>query len=183
MAIGSSIFRLCVNHNQDSKNTLLTILVNTLRPKQNRRHIADDIFKCILLNESVWITIKNPLKFVLKGPINNIPALVQIRAWRRPGDKPLSEPMLVSLPTHICVTRPHWVNRRLIRYQNHLFSHESVGNMLKIFRGQTIFALIIGGPRSQFQPDWTGWICINWKFEAIHCARTYFARSLWQPAV
>ena len=31
-------------------------------------------------------------------------------AWRRPGDKPLSEPMMVSLPTHICVTWPQWVN-------------------------------------------------------------------------
>ena len=31
-------------------------------------------------------------------------------AWRRPGDKPLSEPMMVSLMTHICVTRPQWVN-------------------------------------------------------------------------
>ena len=30
-------------------------------------------------------------------------------AWRRPGDKPFSEPMMVSLPTHICVTRPQWV--------------------------------------------------------------------------
>ena len=30
-------------------------------------------------------------------------------AWRRPGDKPLSEPMMVNLPTHICVTRPQWV--------------------------------------------------------------------------
>ena len=30
-------------------------------------------------------------------------------AWRRPGDKPLSEPMMVSLLTHICVTRPQWV--------------------------------------------------------------------------
>ena len=27
-------------------------------------------------------------------------------AWRRPGDKPLSEPMMARLPTHICVTRP-----------------------------------------------------------------------------
>ena len=41
------------------------------------------------------------LQFVRKGPINNNPALVQIMAWRRPGDKPLSAPMLVSLPTHI----------------------------------------------------------------------------------
>ena len=31
-------------------------------------------------------------------------------AWRRPGDKPLSEPMIVKLPTHIWVTRPQWVN-------------------------------------------------------------------------
>ena len=30
-------------------------------------------------------------------------------AWRRPGDKPLSEPRMESLPTHICVTRPQWV--------------------------------------------------------------------------
>ena len=39
---------------------------------------------------------KISLKFVSKGPINNIPALVQIMAWPRPGDKPLSEPMMVS---------------------------------------------------------------------------------------
>ena len=44
-----------------------------------------------------------------KGPINNIPALVHMMAWRRPGDKLLSEPMSVSLLTHICVTRPQWV--------------------------------------------------------------------------
>ena len=30
-------------------------------------------------------------------------------AWRRPGDKPLSEAMMVSLLTHICVARPQWV--------------------------------------------------------------------------
>ena len=88
----------------------LQVHVNTLTPRQNERHFADDIFKCILLNENVCITTKNSLKFVPKGPINNIPALVQIMAWRRPGDKPLSEPMLVCLPTHICVTRPQWVN-------------------------------------------------------------------------
>ena len=31
-------------------------------------------------------------------------------ASRRPGDKPLSEPMMVSLLAHICMTRPQWVN-------------------------------------------------------------------------
>ena len=59
------------------------------------------MFKCIFFNENVWIPIKISLKFVPKGPINNIPAMVQIMAWRRPGDKPLSEPMVVGLPTHI----------------------------------------------------------------------------------
>ena len=54
------------------------------------------------------------LKFTPKGPISNIPALIQIMAWRRPGDKPLSEPMMVRLPTHICVTRPQWVNHCFI---------------------------------------------------------------------
>ena len=39
--------------------------------------------------------------FVPKGPINNIPALVQIMAWPRSGYKPLSEPMLVSSLMHI----------------------------------------------------------------------------------
>ena len=67
------------------------------------------MFKCIFLNENVRISIKISLKFVPKCPINNIPALVQIMAWRRPGDKPLSEPMMVCLSTHICVTRPQWV--------------------------------------------------------------------------
>ena len=84
--------------------------VNSLRPRQNGRYNADDIFKCIFLNENVWFPTKLSLKFVPTGPINNIPALVLIMAWRRPGDKPLSEPMMVSLLTHICVTRPQWVN-------------------------------------------------------------------------
>ena len=59
--------------------------VNTLRPRRNEQHFADDIFKRIFFNENVWISIKISLKFVPKGPINNnnIPALVQIMAWRR----------------------------------------------------------------------------------------------------
>ena len=41
--------------------------------------------------------MKISLNFVPKGPINNIPALVQIMAWRRPGDKPLFEPLMANL--------------------------------------------------------------------------------------
>ena len=83
---------------------------NSLRPRRNEQHFADDIFKHIFVNENVWISTKISLKFVPNSPNNNIPALVQIMAWRRSGDKPLSEPMMVSLLTHICVTRPQWVN-------------------------------------------------------------------------
>ena len=81
-------------------------LFNTLRPGQNGLHFADDKFKRIFLNENVIISIDISLKFGPKGPINNIPSLVQMMAWRRPGDKPLSGPMMASLLTHICVTRP-----------------------------------------------------------------------------
>ena len=81
-------------------------LINTLRPRQNGRHFPDDSFKWIFLNENLRISLQVSLKFVPKGPINNILALAQIMAWGRPGDKPLSEPMTVSLLTHICVTRP-----------------------------------------------------------------------------
>ena len=87
--------------------------VNTLRPRRNRRHFADDISKCIFMHENVWISIETSLKFVPKGPIKNIPGLVQIMAWRWLGDKPLSEPMMVRLLTHICVTRPQWVKHQV----------------------------------------------------------------------
>ena len=96
-------------HLHTSPHHMLPSLINTLRPRQNGRHFADDVFRCIFLNENIWILLKISLKFVPKGLINNIPSLVQIMAWRRPGNKPLSEPMLVSLLMHICVTRPQWV--------------------------------------------------------------------------
>ena len=88
--------------------SVIHAIINTLRPKQNGRHFAEDIFKLIFLNENEWILIKISLKFVPKGQINNIPSLFQMMAWHRPGDKPLSEAMMVSLLTHICVTRPQW---------------------------------------------------------------------------
>ena len=91
---------------EDSHGPLSLTCINTLRPRQNGRHFADDIFKCIFLNENTSISINISLKFVPQGRINNIPAWVQIMAWHRLSDKPLSEPMMVSLLTYICVTRP-----------------------------------------------------------------------------
>ena len=67
----------------------------------NGCHLPDNIFKWIFLNENIWISFTISLKFVLRLRINNIPSLDQKMAWRRPGDKPLSEPIMASLLTHI----------------------------------------------------------------------------------
>ena len=108
-----------------------TFFINTLIPRQNGHHFADNIFKCIFLKENVWISLKISLMSVPKIQINSIPALVQMMAWHRLGDKPLSEPMMVSLLMHIFVTWPQWVNVqllnsfivcRLINYNTH-FGH------------------------------------------------------------
>ena len=99
-------------HSLQKEHKLLNFLlhlINSLRPRQDGRHFTDT-FKHIFLNENVRTSIKTSLKHVPKSPINNIPALVQIMAWRRPGEKPLSEPMMVRLLTHTCITRPQWVN-------------------------------------------------------------------------
>ena len=74
--------------------TLHRVAINTLTPRQNDRDFTDDIFKYIFLNDNDWISIRISLKFVPKFSINNMPALVQIMAWRRPGDKLLFEPMM-----------------------------------------------------------------------------------------
>ena len=84
----------------------------------------------------MWIPIKISLKFVHKGLINNIPALVQITARRRPGNKPLSETMIVSLLMHICVTRPQWVkwNRnqhQVIETSRRIFPSRNLANYFK----------------------------------------------------
>ena len=57
--------------------------------------LADDIFKCIFLNENDKITIQISLKLVRRSPIDNKSALVQVMAWRT-GDKPLPETMVTQ---------------------------------------------------------------------------------------
>ena len=94
------------HHSKNTSGHLNLRAFNTLRSRQNGRRFADDNFKRIFLNENVRISIKISRKFVPKGPITNNPALVQIMAWRRSDDKSLSEPMMVSLLTHIIVTLP-----------------------------------------------------------------------------
>ena len=55
------------------------------------------------VNENVWMLKKFSLKFVPKGLVSNIAALVKILTRCRPGDKPLSEPMMVSWLMNVCV--------------------------------------------------------------------------------
>ena len=72
--------------------------------------LADNIFRCIFMNEMFCILIRISLKFVPRGPIDNRPALVQVMAWCQIGDKPLSEPMWTQFTDAcICDTRERWV--------------------------------------------------------------------------
>ena len=59
--------------------------VEILKPRQNDRYFADDISEFIFWTENIWVSIEIWLKFVPEGPIYNIPVLVQIMVWRRPG--------------------------------------------------------------------------------------------------
>ena len=72
------------------------IAINTLRLRQNGRHFTDNIFKCIFLNENFRILIRFSLKFVLKGPIHNKSALIQVMACYLFSTKPLPETMLMQ---------------------------------------------------------------------------------------
>ena len=67
--------------------------VSSFRTQQFLMHFLE--WKC--MNFASYFT---EIWFVPKVRINNIPALVQIMAWRS-GDKPLSEPMMVNLLTLI----------------------------------------------------------------------------------
>ena len=64
-----------------------TYRYNTLGPKQNCRRFSDGIFKYIFLKGNLqirWIW----MRFVSRVWINNIPALIQMMAWRQPGHLP-----------------------------------------------------------------------------------------------
>ena len=66
------------------------------------------MFKRMFLNKNIWISNKMSLKYVPWVLIDNMSALVQTIVWRRPGDKPLSEPVLTHI-TNACGTRGRWV--------------------------------------------------------------------------
>ena len=111
--------------------------LNRDKPWQNGGHFPDDICKCIFFKGNIQILVKISLKFVHGGPINNIPALFQIKAWHRPGDKPLYEPVMVSL-LHLCVTQPQWDNR--LGYVQRLLLRSEINDLvLFMYRYCVIF--------------------------------------------
>ena len=72
----------------------LSLNFNPSPPDKVAAILADNNFKCIFLNENDRIPIWISLKFVPRSSVDNKPVLVQVMAWHRIGDKPLSEPML-----------------------------------------------------------------------------------------
>ena len=82
--------------------------VNIMKPEQNGRHLADNIFWYIFLNEKYYILIKISLNCVAKVPGDNVTAVVQMKAWHWEGDKPLHKPVLIK----ICDTIIRWVSAR-----------------------------------------------------------------------
>ena len=75
--------------------------------------LADNIFKCIYLNENENILIQISLQLVPRSPIDNKPALVQVVAWPWTGNKPLPEPMMTQFTVHICGNRGDELNPAL----------------------------------------------------------------------
>ena len=55
---------------------LETILIDTLRPRQDNCHFADAIFKVIFVSENSCILIKISLTYVPGGPVYHKSALV-----------------------------------------------------------------------------------------------------------
>ena len=82
-----------------------------------------------------WILIKISLKCVDKGLIDNNLALVWIMAWRRIGDKPLSEPTLTRFTDAICDTRGRWVDVNVITDQRCKLNIDLLNFSVKVAHG------------------------------------------------
>ena len=113
-------------HRWRSSGVITTFGFNKVRPRQNCCRFADELLKWIILNENIKNSLKVALKFVPKVPINNIPALVKIMAWCRPGDKLLSEPIRVNLQTQLCINRPQWVYQAVAICNTYFLSDNSL---------------------------------------------------------
>ena len=119
-------------------------------------HFAYSSFKCIFFNENVWSSIKISLKFVPKGPINNVTAMAQMTAWCRLGDKPLSGPLMVRLLTRICVTRLRWVKKHTKQsgwnFASNIFKHILWEKKSLLQRGKSALVQVMAWHWTGFKP-------------------------------
>ena len=94
----------------------------------------------------IFILIKISLNVVLKGPINNIPALGQIMAWRHSDSKPSSEPRVVSLLMHKCITQLQYMmtssNGNIFRITGYLCGEFTGSRQIPRTKGQRRGALM-----------------------------------------
>ena len=116
-----------------------------LRSDKMVANLADDIFKCI------WILLQVSLKVAPEVRINNNPELVQIMTMHRPGEKPLSEQMMVSLLTHIYAPWPQF-------------------NLQYNVIGASIYTMILSFGRFYAE---SRWVALHWP--------SAYSRSEWNP--
>ena len=94
--------------------------VNSSPPRQDDRHFADGISKCIFMNERFCMLNQISLIFVPKGPVDNTPALVPVMAWHRTGDRPLPDSIMTRFidvyMQHCGVGVGLLINRHRLRY-------------------------------------------------------------------
>ena len=85
-------------------------------------------------------------------------------AWRQPGDKPLSVPMMVSILTQICVTRPQWVNSvssKAVWFHTY--------NTIYHILGQQFDRVRVPGRTAHMTINWTRHPCTELRRSSIEC--------------
>ena len=82
---------LMANH-----HCFLCFHLNTSPPRQNGCYFTADIFKCIFMNKNFVFRFKSHWNLFLRAQFNNKSVLLQVMAWCRIGDKPLSQPMITQ---------------------------------------------------------------------------------------
>ena len=76
---------------------------------QNCSPFTNDIFKCIFLERKRMNFVKKFTEMCSNSQYSSIAS-----DWDWPGDKPLSEPIMISLLTHVCVPRHQRLNSCII---------------------------------------------------------------------
>ena len=98
-----------------------------MRPRRSGHNFADDMFRCVFLIEKVWISIEISLEFDTKSPINNMPTMVQIMAWRLQATSHYLNQPWPNVLAHLCVTPPGWVLNEWLNQRNIISTKHSIG--------------------------------------------------------